>query len=87
MWIVSLIVFHLSYKKVYFLHSDISELGRIGKEVLMAYFKVLPNNSLGVTEGKSSLMVICPVVEIQTGYHPYTSKNHYELIISTAQTV
>jgi hypothetical protein len=36
---------------MYYLFSDISELERIGEEVVMVYLKVLPRYLPGVTEG------------------------------------
>jgi hypothetical protein len=36
---------------MYFLYSDISELERLGEEMVIVYFKVLPNHLLEVTEG------------------------------------
>jgi hypothetical protein len=41
---------HLSYKKLYFLYSDLSELESVGTEVVMVYFKLLLNHSFGVTD-------------------------------------
>jgi hypothetical protein len=48
----------------------------------MVYFKVLPNHSLGVTEGnhENPVSVVCGTVKIQTGHHLYTSQNHYHLL-------
>jgi hypothetical protein len=40
---------------MYFLHGDINELERIAEEVVMVYFKVLPNHSPGVTEGNHEI--------------------------------
>jgi hypothetical protein len=46
---------------MYFLYSDISEIERIGEEVVMVYFKVLNRHSPGATDRnhkKSSVRII-----------------------------
>jgi hypothetical protein len=65
-WTIFFIKLHL-YKQVYFLHIDISEVERIGKDVVMVYFKVLPKHSFGVAEGtdKNSVRIVCDTAEIQ----------------------
>jgi hypothetical protein len=78
-WSVPLVVFHLLYKQVYFLYSDLSEHKRIGEEVVMVYSEVLPSHSLGVTEGnhRNPVRVVCATVKIQTGHHPHRVQNCY----------
>jgi hypothetical protein len=42
----------------------------------MTYFRVLPNNLPGVTEGshESSVWIVCAMVKIQTGH--FLNANH-----------
>jgi hypothetical protein len=65
---------------MYFLYSDISELEKIGEEVVIVYFKVLPNHLPGVTYGSHEHPQLgCAMVKIQTGHPLNTSQNHYHL--------
>jgi hypothetical protein len=62
---------------------DMHFLERIGEEMVMVNFKVLPSHSPGVTEGKprkSSVSVVCAAVKIQAGHHLHTSQNCCHLL-------
>jgi hypothetical protein len=65
-------------KQVYSL-SGISELERIGEEVVMVYFKVLPNHLPGVTEKpqKSLVRMVCAMDDVQTRHILNTSQNYH----------